>query len=166
MLTCQLKGMNDNKWIQPSLGDKPGSKQRQSTATVLQVNEWCTADKMQIKMASEQWARSRKKPCSLLEAHHPPCPHSPNACHFFKKYQIKDWPRWRSHLPREGDVDLSKLLSNDTFWNQNQLQGCRQDGSFGSFTDSFQKMFLKCPKRIWLRTFLSVVWPLEYGLEL
>lgn len=53
--------------------------------TALHINEWCTADKMQINLSSGQQAHSRKKPCSLLEAHHPPYLHSPNACHFFKK---------------------------------------------------------------------------------
>lgn len=32
-----------------------------------------------------------------------------------RKYQIKDWPQWRRHHPREGDFDLSKQLLNPIF---------------------------------------------------
>ena len=89
MLTCQLNSIG---WLQMNAPLPRGwgcIQAETGSPTALHINEWCTADKMQINLSSGQQAHSRKKPCSLLEAHHPPCPHSPNACHFFKKISNK-----------------------------------------------------------------------------
>lgn len=100
----------------------PGTRLYPGKAAALHINEWCTADKMQINLSSGQQAHSRKKPCSLLEAHHFPCPRSPNACHFKKMSNKGLASVTKSHHPRERDFDLSKQLSNPIFWRQNQLQ--------------------------------------------
>ena len=89
MLTCQINSIG---WLQMNAPLPRGwgcIQAETGSPTALHINEWCTADKMQINLSSGQQAHSRKKPCSLLEAHHPPCPHSPNACHFFKKISNK-----------------------------------------------------------------------------
>lgn len=89
MLTCQLNSIG---WLQMNAALLRGQDCIQAEAgspTALHINEWCTADKMGINLFSGQQARSRKKLCSFLEARHPPCLHSPNAFHFFKKISNK-----------------------------------------------------------------------------
>lgn len=164
MLACQLNSIG---WLQmnTTLLEGQGCLQAEAgSTTALHINEWCTADEMQINLSSGQQARSRKKPRSLLETHHFPCLHFRNVCHFFKKISNKRLVSMKEPPSYREDFDLSKQLSNSMFWRQNQLQGFRCDENFYFFIGSFQNMFIQHPKYIWLTTFMSTFWHLECWL--